>query len=289
MMASDQRRQADDSTRRLVVLDLRRKLEYLADYLNLGRTVTALADGLNIPRRTIADAVREGGCTRRLHHELREGMRLRAVKFDPDWPEWRERMGYLDRNANKAILLHRADTDRADTFEKFVGRFARENNSGTANQRDVVITIDVSYTSFSEEEQRMFLQSLDGLLKTGRTLHIRGKEPGSVKLTVSLTLEEFHRLGKLLIEGELEELKVRRLDSSYGSYQRVPDLRVSADTDRAPAPGLKSELARLSEKHRQLEAKIRGELNKTHDPSTVPGKNPDGAHGSRSPKNGQKN
>jgi hypothetical protein len=205
-MARDDGRRAENSNQRMVVLDLRRKFEFLADYLNFGRTVTALADGLPLPRRTLADAVREGGCTRRLHEDLQEAIREHSIIFDPTWPEWRDPLA--DAHARRDC--------RNDTLERFVERFRKENllrPSDALEEDDVVIIINRSYEEFTEAEQEKFLQGIEAFLKTGRNIRVKRKEPGSVKLTVGLTEEEFLRLRKLFEEGKLDDLDVKAVRS----------------------------------------------------------------------------
>ncbi len=210
---------AETSTRRMVVFELRQKLEHLADYLGLGRTVTALADELRIPRRTIAEAATEGGCTKALHHQLRTAIAKRRKKFDPDWIEWR------DPTSNAS-----STSGRRDTLEKFKERLYKENpieddvgeprepGAPLAGVIEVEITINRPFAEFSEAEQKEFLDEVGRQLKIGRKIRINSKRPGSVKLRLALQENELHDLGALLEKGELSALKIDAIRSERGSY-----------------------------------------------------------------------
>jgi hypothetical protein len=104
-------------TRRVFVFEVEQKLKGVATHLKLGNNTHALADKLGIKRSTMADAIRDKGCTAGLHKKLEDGLKAERYRFSRDWPEW------IDPKA-------RHDTpwaQRKDTAEKFIARFAEEN------------------------------------------------------------------------------------------------------------------------------------------------------------------
>lgn len=108
------------TTQSLQVTAAKQKIEYMADFMGVGPSITAFATKIGIKEATLRGPANVGAFTPKLLKRIEDGLSLAGYVFSTNWKEWRD-----SAPAN----------ERADTLENFRARFHGENRKQTPNVR----------------------------------------------------------------------------------------------------------------------------------------------------------